>query len=77
MATNNGCTEYKAMQMTIFFYDGVVCCDKCPALETYSRKQCRRTGEYLADTRVTGYECPLVEVKTEETNEYKPEYEPI
>ena len=77
MATNNGGTEYMALQVTIFFYDGVVCCDRCPLLETYSRKQCRRTGEYLADTRTTGYECPLVEVKMEETNEYQPEYEPI
>lgn len=66
MATKNGCTEYKAMQCTIFFYDGVVCCDRCPLLETYARKQCRRTGEYLADTRGVGWECPLVEVKKEE-----------
>ena len=77
MATKNGCTEYKAMQVTIFFYDGVVCCDRCPLLETYSRKQCRRTGEILGDTRTTGYECPLVEVKTEEPNEQQSEYEPI
>lgn len=77
MVTKNGCTEYKAMQVTLFFYDGVVCCERCPLLETYSRKQCRRTGELLADTRTVGYECPLVEVNQEERYEHKSEYEPI
>lgn len=29
-------------------------------LETYSRNQCRRTGEYIIDTRfTTGRYCPL------------------
>lgn len=37
-----------------------MCCDLCPCMETYARKQCRLTGEYLLDTRATvGYECPL------------------
>ena len=31
----------------------------CPLMETYARKQCRRTGEYLMDTRTIGYYCPL------------------
>lgn len=35
------------------------CCDLCPLLETYARKQCRMTGEYLSDTRCCGYLCPL------------------
>jgi hypothetical protein len=39
-------------------------------METYARKQCRLTGEYLADTRTIGYMCPLkfIENKQEETN---------
>lgn len=28
-------------------------------LETYARRQCRRTGEYLLDTKTIGYDCPL------------------
>ena len=36
-----------------------MCCDLCPLLETYARRQCRRTGEYILDTRGVGYECPL------------------
>lgn len=55
----NGCTEYDAMSLTVYFPAGHVCCDLCPALETYARKQCRMTGEYLMDTRVTGLRCPL------------------
>lgn len=34
-------------------------CNLCPLLETYSRNQCRRTGEYLLDTRIIGAHCPL------------------
>lgn len=51
---------YTEAAVSIFFPEGHVCCDLCPLMETYSRKQCRRTGEYLLDTRATvGYECPL------------------
>jgi hypothetical protein len=40
-------------------------------METYARKQCRLTGEYLADTRTIGYMCPLkfIEKQEENTNE--------
>ena len=56
----SGITRYKKATLEVFFPEGHVCCDLCPALETYARKQCRRTGEYLLDTRVTvGYWCPL------------------
>ena len=55
----SGITRYEKATLEIFFPEGHVCCDLCPALETYARKQCRRTGEYLLDTRVTvGYWCP-------------------
>jgi hypothetical protein len=37
-------------------------------LETYARNQCRRTGEYLVDTRGRGYYCPLV-IQDEENKE--------
>lgn len=57
----SGCTHYTRGSIDIFFPDGHVCCDVCPLLETYARKQCRRTGEYLLNTRdVVGNYCPLV-----------------
>lgn len=63
----NGCLNYIKATVEINFPDGHLCCDLCPLMETYARKQCRRTGEYLLDTRVTvGYDCPL---KFEKENE--------
>lgn len=60
MATSNGVQWYTEATAKIFFPTDHVCCDLCPLMETYARKQCRRTGEYLLDTRATvGYECPL------------------
>lgn len=57
---HDGVRWYTSAEVTIHFPEGHVCCDLCPLMETYARKQCRRTGEYLLDTRVTvGYECPL------------------
>lgn len=56
----SGCTQYDKVSVDIFFPKDHICCDLCPLMETYARKQCRRTGEYLLDTRVTvGYLCPL------------------
>lgn len=56
----NGVLCYTSASVEIHFPEGHVCCDLCPLMETYARKQCRRTGEYLLDTRVTvGYDCPL------------------
>lgn len=77
--SKNGVLWYQAATARIFFPEDRVCCDLCPLMETYARKQCRRTGEYLSqDTRVTvGYECPL-EFETKEVNdEREPEYEAI
>ena len=64
---HNSCLWYTEAQVTIYFPEGNVCCDLCPLLETYARKQCRKTGEYLVDTRITGYECPLKFKNMEET----------
>lgn len=44
-------------------------CALCPLLETYSRNMCRRTGEYIADTRGRGYYCPLLEISEEKLRE--------
>lgn len=56
----NGVAWYATASVEIHFPDGHICCDLCPLMETYARKQCRRTGEYLLDTRVTvGFDCPL------------------
>ena len=69
MATKSGCLHYAEASVSIFFPRENICCDLCPLMETYSRKQCRRTGEYLLDTRVTvGYECPLKFKHTEDEN---------
>lgn len=56
---SQGIKKYIKGNATIYFPDGHVCCALCPMLETYSRNQCRRTGEYLIDTRGIGFECPL------------------
>lgn len=53
-------TDYVKATCDIYFEPGHVACAYCPILETYSRNQCRRTGEYIIDTRfTTGRYCPL------------------
>ena len=68
---NNSCLWYTEAKATIYFPENKVCCDFCALMETYARKQCRLTGEYLADTRTIGYMCPLkfIEKQEENTNE--------
>lgn len=56
---SSGCTEYIKATVDIFFEKGHACCKYCPMLQTYSRDQCNRTGEYIIDTRGQGYYCPL------------------
>ena len=51
--------RYVGGQVTIWFEPEHVACAYCPLLETYSRNMCRRTGEYLIDTRTIGVYCPL------------------
>lgn len=65
---SRGVARYEKATVIINFPEGYICCDLCPLMETYSRKQCRRTGEYLLDTRTIGFECPL-EFKEENKNE--------
>jgi len=67
MATESACTSYSERWVNIFFTDDEVKCKYCPLLETYSRKQCRRTGEYITNDNVTGYWCPLL---TAESNHF-------
>ena len=56
----DGVAEYAEANVSIFFEPEHVACTYCPLLETYSRNQCRRTGEYLIDTKyTTGRYCPL------------------
>ena len=51
---------YQKATVDIYFEPDHVACAYCPLLETYSRNQCRRTGEYIIDTRFTvGRYCPL------------------
>ena len=56
----HGVTEYTTATVTVYFPKGHEQCSLCPLLETYSRNQCRATGEYLIDTRGRGMLCPLV-----------------
>lgn len=52
--------NYVKATADIFFEPEHVSCAYCPMLETYSRNQCRKTGEYIVDTRHTvGRWCPL------------------
>lgn len=61
MATKNSCTGYVSTVVDIHFPEEKgVCCYLCPLMETYSRKQCRRTGEYLYDGQIRGHLCPLI-----------------
>lgn len=62
----NGVTEYTEAKVSIYFEKDHIACQYCPLLETYSRSMCRKTGEYIIDTRVTGKWCPL---EMEENNE--------
>lgn len=55
----SGIRYYTKATCEVYFPEDRVACMYCPMLETYSRNQCRRTGEYLVDTRTIGYECPL------------------
>lgn len=55
----SGVSYYTKATAEIFFPENRIACAYCPMLETYARNQCRRTGEYLVDTRTIGYDCPL------------------
>ena len=63
----HGVRWYTMTVAEIGFPEDRVCCDYCPFLETYARKQCRLTGEYLADTRSVGYYCRLQRLEKEQT----------
>lgn len=60
MAVKNCVTSYITTQVAIHFpeEEGIQC-KLCPCMETYARKQCRLTGEYLADGYLRGGLCPL------------------
>lgn len=68
MAINRCVRYYTTAMVEISFPEDRVCCEFCPLLETYARAQCRRTGEYIADRRGIGYDCPLI-FKEDENNE--------
>ncbi len=69
MSLPNKILWYTEATVKLYFPEDRVCCQYCELLETYARNQCRRTGEYIADTRGRGYWCPL-EIK--EGNNGKP-----
>ena len=56
----NGVTEYTLATVTVYFPKGHEKCALCHLLETYSRNQCRASGEYLIDTKGRGMLCPLM-----------------
>ena len=59
MAEKNGCTKYTRAVVDINFPEDRVCCKYCILLQTYSRNQCMRTGELIADINGVGVWCPL------------------
>lgn len=59
MGTTKKCTAYVCATVDLYFEPEHMDCAHCPLLETYSRNQCRRTGEYIIDTRSIGAWCPL------------------
>lgn len=59
MTFESGVKYYTFASARFGFPESRVCCAYCPLLETYARKQCRLTGEYIADDRSIGYMCPL------------------
>lgn len=58
--------HYVGADVRIWFEADHVACKYCPLLETYSRNQCRRTGEYVININTIGYECPLDFAKGED-----------
>lgn len=66
----NSTLEYSRATVEIIFPKDRICCDYCPLMETYARKQCRRTGEYLVTPDkhelTFGMFCPL---KVKEDND--------
>ena len=66
MATKNEVLRYTEASVDIYFPAGEEKCALCPLLQTYSRNQCMRTGELIADTRGRGMWCPLNFKETKE-----------
>lgn len=67
MTTKNSCTKYISAAAVIHFPESEgIQCKLCPCLETYARKQCRLTAEYLADGYLRGGLCPLVPITESE-----------
>nr|DAY44613.1 MAG TPA: zinc finger Ran-binding domain-containing protein [Caudoviricetes sp.] len=66
MADKKSCLNYKLAIAKLAFWDGDIRCESCACMETYARKQCRLTGEYLGDTRGRGHICPLIPVDSDE-----------
>ena len=62
----NGVRKYTRTTVDIYFPDEKMSCRFCPLLETYSRNQCRRTGEYITDINGLGMYCPLQPIEYEE-----------
>lgn len=63
----SGVVKYTRATVELFFEHEHCDCAHCPLLETYARKQCRRTGEYIIEDRIRGYYCPLnIEEESEE-----------
>ena len=62
--------KYAVTEVKIYFPDNDICCRLCPLLETYARKQCRRTGEYINEDKVQGIWCPLKILEVDEHDDF-------
>jgi hypothetical protein len=62
--TSSECLEYDWRYLPIPFPKDMVFCELCPVMETYARRQCRSTGEYLISPckheYTEGWRCPLM-----------------
>lgn len=46
-------------RVSLFFKAGHIECNFCHLLQTYDRRECRRTGELLLPGQLRGMYCPL------------------
>lgn len=59
MMNGRSLDDYVTVSVDITFEAKYFACDYCPLLETYARKQCRMTGQYITDGRARGWKCPF------------------
>lgn len=54
-------TEYFETNVRLCFDPDYIDCKHCPLLETYSRENCRLTGELIPNNKCVGNFCPFLD----------------